>query len=337
MPDVTSVAGAAAIPVTAGLGDLSRFDKFFGGVQTDPAAVQVLEGTVPPASKPEPIQGEVAPQTPAAPPVPEPVVEAKPIGGLADKIRADREAKASAARKVEEDNTYKSKYEQAQAALARLSKSDIVADTIGWAEANQLTREEQAAIGETLLYGLVPDKATPEVRIKLLEARQARKEKLAEQSRAQEQERHQQAQVQQVHEQYIEALATNVESLPQGALPDSEAWFGGDQEAYVNSLYATANNLAENARAQGRVADLSFEAVAKVLESDISARAQRLRTRGVAAPKQEPAVVQATGKQPDEPQIVLSTKGLGGGAPRPPATTDAERMQRAMEAAFRTR
>lgn len=308
--------------------DATRFDKFF--TVTEVAEVAQVVPDQPPVV-------EAAPAAPAATAPPEPPKEPEPAKqiGLADKIRADREAKAASAKREDEARTYRERAEAAEARLATLTKSDVVADTIGWAEAMGLNREEQAVVGETLLYGLVPDRATPEVRIKLLEARQARQRKLDEESAKANQERASQEQIQRVHTNYIEALASSVESLPPGTLPDSEAWFSGDHEAYVRSLYATANNLADAARAQGRAADLSFGAVAKVLEADIASRAQRLRSRG--ATPEKPVEQPPAGKQPEVPVIVTSRGLNGGGTPRPPATTEAERLKRASEIVFRTK
>jgi hypothetical protein len=327
--------GGATVPNVAGVGDLSRFDKFF----STPVAQQPLVEPAPApevpaqsASKPEPIPDPKAPEGQAAP------EEKAQAISLAEKIRQDREAKAAQANRQVEEQSYRTRYEQAEAKLAKLSKTDIVADPLGWAELQELTREEQAALGETLLYGLVPDKATPEVRIKLIEQRTARKEKLAAQEKQAEEQARMTAEAQKVHEQYIDALASSVEALPPGAFPNSEDWFGGDQLEYVNALYSVANRLANEAAAEGKQADLRFEAVAKVLERQFESRLTRVRAKvgKTVAPEQKPNDL-AADKQTAETPIVISTKGMGGGAPRPPATTEAERIARATEAAFRAR
>lgn len=334
MPDNVTQTGSGP---GAQLGDLSRFDKFFGAAEVPKAPAQEVS---PPAAQVAPSTTEQKAEEPKIPAdanaAPDPM---KAEGGLAAKIRAEREAKAAKAKQESEAQSWREKYEAAQAQLARYNKSDVVADTIGWAEAMQLSREEQAAVGETLLYGLVPDKATADVRIKLMEARQARKEKLAAEEASRREAEAQAARVRETHEQYIEALASSVEALPPGGetFPESEAWFGEDREAYVRSLYATANNLAESARAQGRACDLSFGAVAKVLEEDLAVRAQRVRSRGVAPAVKQNGAPAPDGKQPEE-RVIVTNRDLGGGSPpRAPATTEAERIQRAMEVAFRTK
>ena len=324
------------------LGDLARFDKFFGA----PAAPAPQDATPPPGTT-APAAG--APEVPVVPEAPVAQVGQQPVvgqqatesapaeTGLAAKIRAEREAKAAKAKHEAEARSWQEKYETAQAQLSKVNKADVVADTVGWAEAQGLTREEQAIVGQTLLYGLVPDKATPEVRIELMEARQARKAKLAAEEAARKEAAEATARVQETHQRYIEALASSVESLPPGGTtyPESETWFGEDREAYVRSLYATADNMAEYARASGQGCDLSFGAVAKVLESDLAVRASRLRSRG-AAPQVKQEEPPAPIGKPPEPQVTAT--GISGGSPpRPPAKTDAERLQRASELVFRTK
>lgn len=116
-----------------------------------------------------------------------------------------------------------------------------------------------------------------------------------------------------------------------GVYPESQAWFGQNHDEYTQSLMHTANNMAEAARARGEVADLSPKAVAAVLERDIASRAARIRggkptQQSAMASGQTPA---AGGKQP----TVLSTKGQGA-SPTPKATTEDERLKRAMEVVF---
>lgn len=317
--------GEVAPPPAAGPGDVSRFDKFFSVVSTEAPAV-------------------VAPPEEAAPPPPAaetPVVEEAPkfAPDLALKIRAEREARAARTAHESEAKTLRERLEAAEARLAALSKSDVVADPIGWAEAHGLTPDERALLGESLLYSLVPDKATPEVRIRLMEAKHARQAKQAEEAAKRSQSEAEQAHIKQVHDNYVAALSEQAKSSASGTYPDSEAWFGGDHDSYTQSLYQTANNLAEMARMEGKVADLTFGAVAKALEAELTSRFSRRSartasptTQPVAAP---PAGSQAVGTQPEG--TTMSTKGMGGGPPRSPAKTEAERIARAAELVFRTK
>lgn len=311
--------------------DVAQFDKFFtttevpAPVTPAPVAKPVLDAP-PPEGKP----GEAAPPAQgSAPKIPE------PEQGLAAKIRADREARAREAQEKTEAKTWRERAEAAEAKLSKHAKSDVVSDTVGWAEAMGLEPEEIAAVGQNLLYSLRPDKADAEVRIRLMEAKQVRERKLSETKAAEAQKAAERAQVETVHNSYIEALASSVEALPQGGttFPNSEAWFSENREAYVQSLYATANNLADYARARGQQADLSFAFVARVLEDDLSSRFSKLPSRGAAPVEAKPA--EGAGKQPE---VIVTNKDLGGGSPpRPPATTEDERIKRAMEVAFRTK
>lgn len=311
-----------------------RFSKYFITTEVAETPSGVIPTDVAPVQTPPAIPEGAAPQAPAAASAPEP--EPEPKGGLADKIRAEREAKYAKAKQIEEAKTWRERAEAAETELSKLRKSDVVADAVGWAQAMGLEREEIATVGESLLYSLVPDKATAEARIKLMEAKQTRERKLAEESRAKAEAEAKAEETRRVHEQYVDALASHVDNLQPGAFPESETWFEEDHEAYVRSLYATANNMAENGRAQGRMPDLSFGAVAAVLEKDLAVRAQRLRTRGV-APIAQPKPEEGAGKKPEE-IINITTRGLtNGGVPRPPARDEAERLARAAEVAFRTK
>lgn len=300
--------------------DTNRFEKFFTMTPADvPAATTEAPGI--------PAEPVVVADPPAVPDAQQ---------KLADTIRKDREERQARAAKEAEAKTWKERAEKAEADLAATKTRDMVQDTVGWADDKGLTPEERALMGETLLYSLVPDQATAEVRIKLMEAKKARADKKAEELEAQKTAEAEKAEVMKVHQDYVAAITVAAQAIPPGTFPDSEAWFGEDQQSYIGSLYATANNLAEAARAEGKVADLSLDVVAKVLEADMTSRFERRKPRGAAVPS-NPVVV-PTGESKPAPEVVMSPKGLsGGGTPRPPAKTEAERVARAIEALTRSK
>ena len=71
--------------------------------------------------------------------------------------------------------------------------------------------------------------------------------------------------------QIVESVPTLAKSNPVFA-----QWFGDDERDYAESLFHTANNMAEEAQASGKKADLSPENVAKVLETHLATKKARL-------------------------------------------------------------
>ena len=277
-------------------------------------------------------------QEPTEPPKPQ---EKGP--SLAELIRESREARTRAQAEETSAKTLREENEALKAKLTRYSKSDLVADPVGFAEDHELTPEEVATVGQAFLYSLVPEKADAKTRTELLEAREARRKKLAEKAEIETQERAkaaaEEAQRQEsmkVYSDYVAAVTAKAQTVSEGTYPDSEAWFGQDHEGYAQSLIATANNLAEGARVRGESADLSFENVAKVLEAAIAERYDRRKARQAPAAGTQisgATKVAGTTQSAVEP---MTTKGLtGGGSPRPPAKTDEERLARASEVLFR--
>lgn len=209
-------------------------------------------------------------------------------------------------------------------------------DPIGFAQAHGLSEAEMALVGQAYLYHLVPDKAPQDLRFKLLEAKQARELKARDAQREQEAQQAAAERATQQVQGYTAVLGAAVETWEgSGAhpFPESRAWFGGNHEEYAESLVHTARNAAEDARARGEVADLSPKAIADLLERDLASRTARIRGAG-SKPTQQSAIAApaAGGKQP----AVLSTKGQGG-SPMPKATTEEERLKRAMEVVFGSR
>lgn len=261
---------------------------------------------------------------------------------LAELIRESREAKARAAAEATTAQKASDELAAARAEIAALKRSQSFEDDpIAYIKSRKMTPEQQALLGQTLLFDLVPDKAPEGFRQKLFEDRQARKEREAEEKRqAEAAERATEAQAQQISG-YVADLQAAAETFDEGSYPESKAWFGDDQTTYVRSLFATANNLAARAKQTGQRADLSPAAVAAALEQELRARYEQREQRAAKrkTPTQTPAPTKVetppSGMQPAG--TPMSTQGLGAGTPRPPAKTEEERIARAAEAAFAAR
>ncbi len=280
-------------------------------------------------------------ETPAEEPAKEqeqPKVE-EPKGGLADLIRAQREARAAKEQEAKQREAAQSEAEGLKTELEKLKRSlaEFEADPVAYAKAAKWSPEKQAYLAQMLLYDLAPDKATPLIRQRLFESKQALREK--EKAAREEQERAERAKAedQAQYNSYVSMVQQAVDSFESGSYPESEAWFGEDRATYEQSLLVTARNLAVSGKRTGQAVDLSPANLAKVLEADIAKRmGARDARRGVRQPAggQGQQKVQVTGgKQP----VDESTKGLSqAGAPRAKAKTDQERVARAVEAAFKS-
>ena len=332
--EIQSPAGAPAAAAQPSMADrLANAAKHVTTLFTDGRQLEAPQV----AAAPGPAPAEPAPAVPEPEPKAEDAQRQEELSALIRERRTAREASRVA---QTEAGSLKERLAAAEARLARLDKTDIVADPVGFAEALGLEPAEIAALGQTLLYHLVPDKADAETRIKLMEAQRARRDKLAEQRATKAEQEARERAARETYEDFQDAVMTAATKVTPGAFPASEDWFGSDRETYARSLIATANNLAEAARAKNEVADLSFGAVAKVLEADLEVRFQRRASRGgrpqAQDAKQTPATP-APAKQGGGDQTI-STRGLtGGGAPRSPAKTEAERLARAAEVVFRAR
>lgn len=296
------------------------------GSAPDVAGAAAVSTTAPttPAAEVAPVEA-----APAAEPAPKP-------DPLAELIKRDRESRKAREAEAARAKDWEGKYSELKAELDRVKRdSDFEADPVAYARARGWDKEKQALMGQTLLYDLVPDKAPPDLRIRLFESAQARKEREAQEQREAQAKEAAAAQAQEQYQNYVAAVDQAAGSFEPGSFPESESWFGEDHDTYVRSLVATAINLANTAQREGKVADLSPGAVARTLEAEVSrkmkARDERVQRR---AKPGQPAVQSPAapggGVQPTE-----STKGTyGSGAPRPKATDDDERVKRAIEAAF---
>ncbi len=278
--------------------------------------------------------GGKAPAAPqdAPPPGPQP--------SMAELIRAQREARQAAHQETQKRSGLEQELKAARDELAR-AKADRQAfedDPVGYAKERGWSKEQQLLYGQSLLYDLAPDKAEPDFRIKMFEDRQKRERAAQEREAKTAQERAEAEAVQRQVQDFFQETASAVKSFAPGSYPETEDWFGGDTNAYMQSLMATARNLAAVATKEGRVADLTAPALAAALEAEtarrMAARDQRKQTRNPAPRAAEPARP-AGGAQPVE---TMSTRNMNGsGSPRPPAMTEKERIQRAIDAGFRSR
>lgn len=267
--------------------------------------------------------------------------EAEKQPSLAELIRAQREAREAKAREEARNKDLSSQLEEARKEIERLKKAtaDFEDDPIGFGKNRGWTREQQLFYGQTLLYDLAPDQAPPDFREKLFEMKLTRRERAEQRAREEAEKRAQQEAVARQVQAYYQELANTFSTVDEGSYPESTAWFTDpdteqfDRDSYLESLMHTANNLAEAAAAQNKVADLSPANVAKVLEAEV-ARRMALRDRRASARKTSAVTPEGSGEQ----STSLSTRNMmGSGTPRPPAMDDEERIQRAAGVVFRTR
>lgn len=290
------------------------------------------------------------PGIPGEAPAPEPKQEApkafsatppkQDAPALADIIRSQREARQAAQAEAQKRSTLEQELHatRAELARARADREAFEEDPVGYAKARKWTQEQQLLYGQSLLYDLAPDKADPEFRIRMFEVKQKRKEaeqaKEAETAAVRAQQEAAQRQVQDFYQDTVAAVRT----FDAGSFPESEAWFGEDVDTYVQSLMATARNVAARANQEGRVADLSPAALARTLEAETARRlaARDSRKQARQAPRAQAVAAQPAGGT--QSADTMSTRNMtGSGSPRPPATDERERIRRAAEVAFKTR
>jgi hypothetical protein len=292
---------------------------------------QLIESAGAPGTAPQ-TAAPAAPETPvAAAPQPEPAKES-----LAEIIRSQREAREAKTREEARAKDLETQLKETRAEMERVRREQALfdEDPIGYAKNRKWSREQQLFYGQSLLYDLAPDQAPPDFRVQMFEQRQKIKDQEAARAREEAESRHaQESQVQRVQG-YVQELDHAITTFQPGSFPESEGWFGEDRSTYVQSLFATANNLAETAAAQGKVADLSAANVARTLEAEVARRLaerdRRASTRKSAAAPTGPSGVQSAES--------MSTRNMtGAGSPRPPAEDEKERLRRAAEVAFRSR
>jgi hypothetical protein len=325
--------GAASAPTSFG-----GMSGFIGGFPPAPLAET--------PRAPEPQQAP-EPQEPAE----EPKVEAKPAEkptGLAELIRKQREERLAREQESARAKDWESKYTELKSEVERMKRdSDFETDPVAYARARGWDKEKQALMGQMLLYDLVPDKAPPDLRIRLFEMKQAEEKRREQEQRSQQEQERAEAERAEMFNGFVGMVEQAVSAFEPGSYPESEAWFvnpetgESDPDTYLKSLVATAVNMAARAQRDGKVADLSPASIAKALEADIARRMtkrdERRQKVATPAPKGTPAVQQVLPKADGGVQPTESTKGTyGSGSPRPPALTEEERLARAAEVMFRT-
>lgn len=282
-------------------------------------------------------------ETPAIPasevkPTSTPATQTFDAAALLAAINQDREAREKAQQAVQERETYKTRAEKAEAALADFEKAkkNKLIDPAGFLRKVGYTDKELALTAEGIMFSLVPEKAPPDHVRKLVEAQRAR-DMEAQEERERErdlkteaaQEAAQAAQVKQVEDNYKAVLAHGAQTLPPGTYPASQAWFGSDHEAYAGELFSLARKMSDEATAAGTRADLNPASVARKLEESYATRFARFSPKA-AAPQLATTTtkvqtqVQSPATQAETPKTPQTNHGL----------TEAEIIRRATVAAF---
>lgn len=278
-----------------------------------------------------------------------PAEPAKPAAksNLADIIRQEREARQKAQAEQGNAKKYQDELATIRAENEKLRALTSIEDPLEFVHARKMTPEEQLLWGQAFLYGLKPEVAPQEFRLELFKAEQRREKEKERQMMEQQQQEAAEKQQQEAVMKYAGVLDQAVRSFAEGSYPESEAWFTADgpengspvfdHDAYVQSLMATANNIAEMARKNGQQADLNPASVAKVLEAEVAKRQARRDARVAARNKKPEQKDQSVPDAKPRVESPESTRGLSAGGPRPKAKTDAERMARAAEVLFPAR
>lgn len=265
-----------------------------------------------------------------------------PKQSLADLLRADREARNNKSREDNEVRGAKEELTKVKSELETLRNAPAFEnDPVGYVKAKRLTPAQQIALGEALIYDLAPDKAPPDLRLRLFEQKREREDRLRE-DKAKEDSAHQQMdKIQRDLESFTQEMEYNARNLQSGSFPESEDWFstdsGLDHATYVQSLVATAKNLATTATNNRTRADLSFANIAKVLDTEISRRMairDSKRSKRTASSNETVAPIQNRPLVKTERVETASGKGLNSGFADNPAYDDAERIRRAVRAGF---
>jgi hypothetical protein len=296
------------------------------------------------------IMGAAGPKPePTQPPTPPPVTPAEaqpaPAPAFKDAVAKMREEREKRAREQAQEAQYVQENRQLKAQLeAMQSGPSFEDDPVGYAQARKWSREQQLMFGQALLYDLAPDKADPNFRIKMFEDKQRREEARKAQEAEEAKTREQHLTARQEFQRYTASMEEAVMAFDAGSYPESEAWYGDDAAGYLRDMLTTASKIADEATRAGTIADLSPQAVAAKLEADMAAKAaarDKRRTARQPSPQAGQPVQRPVQSGLDAEQSVIDTTSSktlsGGGAPLPPATSDKDRIQRAIAAGFRNR
>lgn len=308
------------------VGDLD-LSKFFGPVPTEE----------PPVSNEAPVS-ETGNPAESGKPADEPAQQEPEVKNeLAQALNEWRAERKVADAAKQEASSWRAKYEALQAEHEAVRNAPAFEDDpLAYVHSRKLKPEQVSEIVQLLAYDLNPAAAPEGFRFKVFEARQARKEREAEEARkAQEMERARAQEIQQLQA-FVGSLDAAAATFEPGRFPANEDWYGDNRKAYVADLFKIANELAEEAQAQGRDADLTAATLAAKLEQRSAEKLAALEARrGKRKPQAEkPADI---GRAPGTTQSTMSpvsTQGLNQGGPRPPALTEEDRIKRAIAAGF---
>lgn len=258
-------------------------------------------------------------------PAPQQTEQPQPLADLIAEHRRSREAaKREAATRAQREARVAEL--EAELERGRASRGSILADPVGYLRAQGVQDDELPVVGEALMYHLMPDRAPANLRPRLLEAQMRRNERQRETEAATRAQREAAERDAAQYGVYVAALDASARAAPATENPYSRRWFGESHEEYVQSLEATARNLAAAAQEAGEVADLRPQNVMRVLEAHLAQRARRFEARAA-----EPDT--RAGERTAETNQGVSTQRLNErGSARPPALTDEERIRRAVEA-----
>lgn len=306
---------------------------------------------------------EVTQDLPVAAPAPETKTEpakvepaktepALDLKSIQDLIRADRVAQEKAAKDSQERDSFKVRAEKAEKALQEFekAKANAILDPAGYLRKTLgYTDKELALTSEGIMFTLLPDKADPGHRSRLIEAQmmrdreaQAAKEEDAKTAQTKSLEEAEVTRNKELETRYSAHLKANVEAFKPGTYPASQAWFGQDHDKYTEMLFSTARDMHDAAQRAGGQADLSPASVAKVVETTLSERAKRWA--GLSQPQTQPvlkpvSLAEAPVTQPAE-ALVPDAGGkdlvYSPGKPQTAkAMSDAERIRRAASVVFK--
>lgn len=311
-----------------------------------PVAAPVTAPAPVPEAKTEPPGSNLGKSDPA------PAPQALDLKSIQDLIKADREAQEKASKDATEREGWRSRAEQAEKKLQEFekAKANAILDPASYLRKTLgYTDKELALTSEGIMFTLLPDKADPGHRARLVEAQmmrdremQAVKEEEAKTTQSKSAQEAEAARVKELENRYTAHLKQNVAAFKPGTYPASQAWFGQDHDKYTEMLFSTARDMHDAAQRAGGQADLTPASVAKVVEDTLSERAKRWS--GLVTPQPQIQSVQKPASLAEPPVTQPDLVPDAGGkdliySPGKPQTakalSDAERIRRAAAVAFK--
>lgn len=314
-------------PITVGASDASQLVTPTPADRVARAAALLAPKTEAPAPEPTAPIADPAPETPKPAPLKDAIAE----------MRARREREAAEAQRKASFEAENAKLKQELEAIKAASQFED--DPVAYAKARGWDREQQLMFGKALIYDLAPDQADPNFRVSMFEAKQKREEKAKAESEAKAKAESEQRSARETFTKFTQDLEAGVMDFTAGSYPESEAWYGDDVEGYLRDMVQTAIRMANTAKQEGKVADLTPPAIAAALEADTSRRlAERDKRRAMREPSQgtqQSVTTPTVDAEAEQSLDSVSSKSMSGsGTPLPPARSEAERIQRAIAVAF---